>query len=115
MHINGANFWVARKRYKTEGSMVLLVLFSTMGLPGPLRNNATPQKFVPFTCNPEVRKKRLHINNANFWVARTRYKTEGSMALLVLFSTMGLPGPLRNNATPHKFVPFTCKPDVRKT
>ena len=59
------------------------------------------QKFVPFTCNPTIRTQRLHVNGTNFWVARSWYKTEGSMVLMDLFSTMGLPGPLRNDATQH--------------
>eukprot|EP00959_Pyramimonas_sp_CCMP1952_P065856 1374862-Pyramimonas_sp.AAC.1 len=50
------------------------------------------QEFVPFSCNPEGRTQRLHVNGTSFWAARTRYKTEGYMVLLGLFSPMDLPG-----------------------
>eukprot|EP00959_Pyramimonas_sp_CCMP1952_P172928 3613734-Pyramimonas_sp.AAC.1 len=56
------------------------------------------QAFVPFTCNPEVRTQRHHVNGTSFWVVRKRYKTRDSMVLLGVFSAMGLPSPFRKNA-----------------
>ena len=66
--VNGATFWVARKRYKTKGSMVLLGLFSAMGLPDPFRNNARQDKTIQ--CNATQRHNTIQCNTMLYNTSR---------------------------------------------